>query len=139
MRLTMDQNGSKRTAEFNWSKNKDAFDLVSEYRRIADQAILLFDISVARETQPLNGPKLMEETRSATQTQRTCRPKTTSAYSARHYQRRTPSAHRPQPRRAVDQDDREGKVKMSDSWKRAMRRAEGEQLTYTAFLLHLTP
>lgn len=61
MRLTMDQGGNKRTAEFNWSKNKDAFDLVSEYRRIADQAILVFDISVARETQPLNGPKLMEE------------------------------------------------------------------------------
>lgn len=61
MRLTMDQEGNKRTAEFNWSKNKDAFDLVNEYRRIADQAILVFDISVARETQPLNGPKLMEE------------------------------------------------------------------------------
>jgi len=61
MRVTMDQEGKKRTAEFNWSKNKDAFDLVTEYRRIADQAILVFDISVARETQPLNGPKLMEE------------------------------------------------------------------------------
>lgn len=61
MRLTMDQKGSERTAEFNWSKNKDAFDLVSEYRRIADQAILLFDISVARETRPLDAPKLMEE------------------------------------------------------------------------------
>ena len=57
----MEQDGNKRTAQFNWSKNKDAFDLVSEYRRIADQAILLFDISVARETRPLDGPKLMEE------------------------------------------------------------------------------
>lgn len=61
MRLTMDRSGTKRTAEFNWSKNKDAFDLVTEYRRVGDQAILLFDIAVARETQPLNGPKLMEE------------------------------------------------------------------------------
>jgi hypothetical protein len=35
--------------------------LINEYRRVADQAILVFDISVARETQPLNAPKLMDE------------------------------------------------------------------------------
>ncbi len=60
MRLSMEQDTRKRTAEFNWTKNRDAFALVNEYRRVADQAILVFDISVARETQPLNGPKLME-------------------------------------------------------------------------------
>ena len=34
---------------------------MDEYRRAADQAILVFEISVARESQPLNGPKLMEQ------------------------------------------------------------------------------
>jgi hypothetical protein len=33
---------------------------VNEYRKAADQAILIFDIAVARENQPLNAPKLME-------------------------------------------------------------------------------
>ncbi|MBC8031307.1 MAG: hypothetical protein H7Z16_14430 [Pyrinomonadaceae bacterium] len=61
MRLSMAEDERKRTAEFNWTKNPNAFALVTEYRRVADQAILVFDISVARETQPLNGPKLMEE------------------------------------------------------------------------------
>jgi len=61
MQLGMEQGTRGRTTEFNWTKNPDAFALVTEYRRLADQAILVFDISVARETQPLNGPKLMEE------------------------------------------------------------------------------
>ncbi len=60
MRLKMEQDTRKRTAQFNWTNNKDAFALVNEYRRIADQALLIFDISVARENQPLNSPKLME-------------------------------------------------------------------------------
>lgn len=61
MRLRMEQESRKRTAEFNWTHNKDASALVEEYRRAADQAILVFEISVARESQPLNGPKLMEQ------------------------------------------------------------------------------
>jgi len=61
MRLTMEQDPRKRTAEFNWTHNKNAALLIDEYRRIADQAILIFDISVARENQPLNGPKLMDQ------------------------------------------------------------------------------
>jgi hypothetical protein len=61
MRLGMEQESRKRTAEFNWTNNKDAAALADEYRRAADQTILVFDISVARETQPLNGPKLMEQ------------------------------------------------------------------------------
>jgi hypothetical protein len=60
MKLTMTDGGKKRTAEFNWSNVKEAADLAREYRRIADQASLVFDISVARENQPLNAPKLME-------------------------------------------------------------------------------
>jgi hypothetical protein len=60
MRLTMERDKLKRTAEFNWTNNKSASLLVTEYRRIADQAIFVFDVSVARETQPLNAPKLMD-------------------------------------------------------------------------------
>lgn len=60
MRLKMEQDTRQRIAQFNWTNNKDASALVNEYRRIADQALLVFDISVARENQPLNAPKLME-------------------------------------------------------------------------------
>ncbi|HZE69752.1 MAG TPA: hypothetical protein VE135_09535 [Pyrinomonadaceae bacterium] len=61
MRLRMEQGTRNRTAEFNWTHNESAAALVNEYRHIADQAILVFDISVARENQPLNAPKLMEQ------------------------------------------------------------------------------
>jgi hypothetical protein len=61
MRLRMERDSRKRTAEFNWTNNKDTASLANEYRRVADQAVLVFDISVARESQPLNTPKLMEE------------------------------------------------------------------------------
>ncbi len=61
MRLKMEQESRQRTAEFNWTNNKDAFSLINEYRRIADQAILVFDISVARENEPLSAPQLMEQ------------------------------------------------------------------------------
>jgi len=61
MRLVMEQGTRKRTAEFNWTNNKDAFALVNEYRHVADQAVFIFDMSIARENQPLNAPKLMEQ------------------------------------------------------------------------------
>ncbi len=61
MRFKMERAAKKRTAEFNWTNNKDASSLATEYRRLADQAILVFDIAVARESQPLNAPKLMEQ------------------------------------------------------------------------------
>ncbi|MEP6568314.1 MAG: hypothetical protein ABJC10_00935 [Acidobacteriota bacterium] len=61
MRLKMERDALKRTAEFNWTNNKAAALLTSEYRRVADQAVLIFDISVARETQPLATPKLLDE------------------------------------------------------------------------------
>jgi hypothetical protein len=60
MRIGMEQGTRKRVAEFNWTNNHDASTLITEYRRAADQSILIFDISVARENQPLNAPKLME-------------------------------------------------------------------------------
>lgn len=60
MRIGMQRGDRKRVAEFNWTNNADAATLVSEYRKAADQAILIFDISIARQNQPLNAPKLME-------------------------------------------------------------------------------
>jgi hypothetical protein len=60
-RIGMDDGQRKRTAEFNWSKNASAWNLAQEYRRVADQAIFVFDISVARENQPLNAPNLLNQ------------------------------------------------------------------------------
>lgn len=57
--LRMDDGQRQRTAEFNWSDNKQAWALTNEYRRVSDQAILVFDIKLAREMQPLNAPGLM--------------------------------------------------------------------------------
>jgi uncharacterized protein (UPF0147 family) len=61
MRLKMVRDKLNRTADFNWTNNKTVSLLANEYRRVADQAVLIFDISVARETQPLATPKLMDE------------------------------------------------------------------------------
>jgi hypothetical protein len=61
MRLKMEQDTRQRTAEFNWTNHAKASALVTEYRRVADQAILIFDLSVARESLRLNTPKLMEQ------------------------------------------------------------------------------
>ena len=60
-RLRMDDGQRRRTAEFNWSKNKEAWSLANEYRRVSDQAILIFNIKLAREMQPLNAPQLLNE------------------------------------------------------------------------------
>jgi hypothetical protein len=59
--LRMDDGQRKRTAEFNWSNNKPAWTLTNEYRRVSNQAILVFDLKLAREMQPLNAPGLMDE------------------------------------------------------------------------------
>jgi len=60
-KLQLDDGKRKRTTEFNWSNNDDAWNLAQEYRHVADQAILIFDINVARENQPLNTPGLLNQ------------------------------------------------------------------------------
>jgi hypothetical protein len=60
MRIGMQRGDRKRVAEFDWTHNSSAGELVSEYRRAAEQALFVFDISLARQNQPLNAPKLME-------------------------------------------------------------------------------
>jgi len=59
--LHWDDGKRQRTAEFNWSDNKDAWKLANEYRHVADQAIFVFDMKVARENQPLNTTTLMKQ------------------------------------------------------------------------------
>jgi hypothetical protein len=59
MRLKMSVESRERTAEFNWTENKDAFALVNEYRRLAEQSLIIFDINIARENRPLDAPKLL--------------------------------------------------------------------------------
>jgi hypothetical protein len=60
MRLGMMKGTLQRVAEFNWTNDANARALADEYRRIANQAIFIFDITVARENQPLNSPKLLD-------------------------------------------------------------------------------
>jgi hypothetical protein len=50
----------QRTAVFNYTVNKDAKALADEYRKLGNQYIWMFDISVARENQPLEAPKLLD-------------------------------------------------------------------------------
>ncbi|HEX8720566.1 MAG TPA: hypothetical protein VF736_08050 [Pyrinomonadaceae bacterium] len=58
-RLTLRRGGRERTAEFNYSQNDAAQGLAQEYRRAADQALLVFELKVALESQPLETPKLI--------------------------------------------------------------------------------
>jgi hypothetical protein len=60
VRLEMKRGGRDRSAEFNWTNDVNAKALAAEYWRAADQAILVFDISVSRENLPLEAPKLMD-------------------------------------------------------------------------------
>jgi hypothetical protein len=60
VRLSMKVGARQRAAEFNWTTNTDASALASEYRRAADQAMFIFDITLARENQPLEAPKIMD-------------------------------------------------------------------------------
>jgi hypothetical protein len=54
------ENGRERIVEFNWTENKDAKALADEYRKIGNQYVWQFDMSVARENQPLEAPGLMD-------------------------------------------------------------------------------
>lgn len=60
MKLKMKRGTNERVAEFNWTNDANAKALADEYRRVANQAIFIFDISVARENEPLNSPKLLD-------------------------------------------------------------------------------
>ncbi|MBA2378686.1 MAG: hypothetical protein H0V76_03825 [Blastocatellia bacterium] len=48
-----------RTEKINWTQNKLAKEIVDQYRKIGTQHVWTFDIMLARENQPLETPKLM--------------------------------------------------------------------------------
>ncbi len=58
-RLTARRGGREHTTEFNYSQNADAQGLAQEYRRASEQALFVFEIKVALESQPLETPKLI--------------------------------------------------------------------------------
>jgi len=60
MKISMKKDGRERAATFNWTDNKDVKNLADEYRRIGQQFIWIFDVSVARENQPLDAPRLLD-------------------------------------------------------------------------------
>jgi hypothetical protein len=60
IKLCVKRDGKEKWTTFNWTEDKSAAALATEYRRLADQAILVFDLKVARENQPLATPKLLD-------------------------------------------------------------------------------
>lgn len=60
MTLRVLSNGKERTAKYNWTENKDAKELMDEYRRISNEYTWRFEIILARENQPLQTPGLMD-------------------------------------------------------------------------------
>lgn len=56
----MRKDGKERTAAYNWTTNADAKALMDEYRKIGNQYLWMFDITVARQNQPLETPKIMK-------------------------------------------------------------------------------
>ncbi len=54
------RDGRTREVSYNWTENKDAKTLMNEYRKIANQFIWIFDISLSRENQPLEAPRLFD-------------------------------------------------------------------------------
>lgn len=60
MKFSIRRDGRSREAAFNWTDNKDAKNLADEYRRIGQQFVWVFDITVARENQPLESPGLID-------------------------------------------------------------------------------
>ncbi len=57
--ITYKKDGRSRTVKYNWSDNKNAKALADEYRRISNEYIWRFEITAARENQPLLAPQLM--------------------------------------------------------------------------------
>ena len=61
IKIRIKKGAKERETEFNWTTNKDAKIVSDEYRKIGNQYIWMFDITVARENQPLNAPRLLDE------------------------------------------------------------------------------
>lgn len=60
VKITLRKEGKERTAAYNWTTNSDAKALMDEYRKISNQYLWMFDMTVARQNQPLETPKIMK-------------------------------------------------------------------------------
>src|ERR1044072_3886525 len=60
IRLRLKRDKRERTAEFNWTENKDAKALMDEYRNLGFQFVWMFKIVLSRENQPLEAPTLVD-------------------------------------------------------------------------------
>lgn len=58
--ITLKRDGRTRAAKYNWTENKDAKFLMDEYRRIGNEYTWKFEMTLARENQPLQTPGLMD-------------------------------------------------------------------------------
>ena len=59
--ITVKKGERQRVAKYNWTENKNARVLSDEYRRIGNQYIWKFEITLARDNQPLQAPSLMDQ------------------------------------------------------------------------------
>ena len=54
------KDGREREVHFNYTTNKDAKELADIYRRVGNQVTWLFDMTVARDNQPLDAPRMVD-------------------------------------------------------------------------------
>jgi len=137
----MDDGHRKRTAEFNWSDNKPAWTLTNEYRRVSNQAILVFDLKLAREMQPLNAPGLMDEMEWDLTRGELSDPYQLGAAAKRPAHRRTHPAHRPQSCRSVVEEDLRGRIGAvaRPSGRASVGEADGRSVAHTGILNNKSP
>ena len=60
IKLKMKRESKERSTEFNWTENLNAKALMDEYRKLAYQYVWMFDMTIARDNQPLESPKIMK-------------------------------------------------------------------------------
>ena len=60
MTFRLKRAAKQRSTTFNYTSNKDAKVLVDEYRKLSNQYVWIFDVTVARENQPLDTPRLLD-------------------------------------------------------------------------------
>lgn len=58
--ISRKKDGRERSVSFNYTENKHAKALADSYRAIANQALWIFDIAIARANQPLESPNQMK-------------------------------------------------------------------------------
>ncbi|HEV7646444.1 MAG TPA: hypothetical protein VGO50_21095 [Pyrinomonadaceae bacterium] len=59
IKLRLRRDKRERTAELNWTENKDVKALMDEYRNLGFQFVWMFKIVLSRENQPLEAPTLV--------------------------------------------------------------------------------